>query len=132
MSTTRRNFFQLMLVAPLAGFFGRPIPARAAGKSCLLNRFSVAGFRFHDGPVLLRAMQPGDRITLVAEPDNPHDSFAVALHYRSRKIEYVPCSDNRHLSRMLQSNIPLRCAVLDTHPEADPWHMLQVGVWLQG
>jgi len=48
----------------------------------------------------------GDELDVVREPENPHDLYAVALRWRGKHIVYAPRDENRHLSRMLRSDVP--------------------------
>ncbi len=105
---------------------------KAAGKAeaVLINRFSVAGFRYYEGPRLLPHIKAGHPLRLVANPSHPHDEFAVAIYWKRFHIGYVPRSDNRHISRMLQKGIPLEARIMAVEPEAEPWQQVKVGIWL--
>lgn len=45
----------------------------------LLLDHAVAGVHYHDFAEGRRALREGEAITLVREPQNPHDRFAVRL-----------------------------------------------------
>lgn len=66
------------------------------GEASFLEEFeAICGPRCHDGHDL--AVQA----TLAAEPDNPHDSNAVAVYVNSRKVAYIPRDKAASYQRLL-------------------------------
>ncbi len=130
MENTRRKFLRFLLATPLAGLLPKKAPAEQPLKKTLINTFSVAGFQYYKGPKIISRVKPGDVLLLIAEPQNRHDEFAVQISYRDKKIGYVPRSDNRHISRLLQQQVRLECTVAEAHPALPAWEMLKVEVFL--
>ncbi|TYO97626.1 HIRAN domain-containing protein [Geothermobacter ehrlichii] len=89
MPLKRRSFLKSLLSVPVA-LLHRPAIARSPDRGLLLNRFSIAGFRYYQGTALLPILRPGQTLQLRAEPDNPHDAFAVRIEWNGRKLGYVP------------------------------------------
>jgi hypothetical protein len=128
----RRQFFKSVFALPLLALPETDQTARmVAAPSFLLNCFSVAGFQYHDGPALLHRLRPGDPLTLTAEPDNPHDCLAVRIDYESRKLGYVPRSDNRPISHLLRQNAQIWCRVKEVNEDEWPWRAVQVEVGIE-
>ncbi len=125
----RREFLKLLGVLPVALFSLAGKAAVREEKRYLLNRFSVAGFQYYRGPALLPYIAPGDVLVLKPEPDNKYDEFAVEIFWRGEKIGYVPVSDNKHISRLLQQGARLECGVSEKKPKKDPWQQLRIEVW---
>jgi hypothetical protein len=123
-----RDFLKRLLALPLLG-----APQLAAPRATELdfNVFPVAGFGFHEGPEIIRRLQPGDELMLVPEPHNPHDPRAIRIEARGRHIGYVPRSENRPLGRLLEQGAELRARVVRVQPEAESWDVLRVGVGLR-
>lgn len=96
--------------------------------SYLFNIFSIAGFQYYEGPGLIRRIRTGELLLLKAEPENPHDAFAVRVERRGRMLGYVPRSDNRHIRRLLEQGARLCCRVVEVDREAPPWNQLRVEV----
>lgn len=48
--------------------------------SRVLLSFHIAGFQYADGALVLGDLKAGDKLTLCAERDNPHDPEAVAIY----------------------------------------------------
>ncbi len=128
---TRREYLKKLLTLPFIGpFIWKGLWAKSTDREILLNKFSVAGFRFYNGPNLLEKMRPGEPLTLKAEPDNEYDNYAVKIYYQNEHIGYVPRSDNKPIFRLLQQNIPLMARITQIQPDQVPWQMVQVKIWL--
>jgi hypothetical protein len=74
-----------------------------------LQTSRLAGFKYYEGRKLWSGMRVGDPLHLVREKDNPYDSNAVRVEWGTRKIGYVPRSDNAALARFMDR---------DQHPAA--------------
>ena len=66
--------------------------------SRVLLSFHIAGFQYTDGALVLGDLKAGDKLTLCAERDNPHDPEAVAIYYGKTKLGYVPGNEVGPLS----------------------------------
>lgn len=135
MTTTRRDFFKIIAGLPLAAAFTRTAPAapvpQAPPASLLLNRFSIAGFQYYAGPALVSRLRPGATCNLTREPHNPHDPFAVEIHIGRGKLGYVPRSDNKHISRLLEQGAHLACRVVKVDPGGGGWQRVRVEVIIE-
>jgi hypothetical protein len=58
------------------------------------------------------------RLTLERERDNPHDPDAVALHWRGRKLGYLPRGENLVAARLLDRQRPLSARIERLDPTA--------------
>jgi hypothetical protein len=123
----RRDFIKRLLALPLL-LSAPPLAAAAPMREHDLYLFPVAGFQFHDGPLLLTKLQPNMALELVAEPHNRHDPQAIRIEARGRHIGYVPRHDNGPLGRLLQTGAPLRARVLSIKREGEPWDAVRVAV----
>ncbi|MGX7350367.1 restriction endonuclease [Enterococcus canis] len=63
--------------------------------------FHIAGFAYYDGLEVIEELKLGTVVTLVGEPDNPHDPDAVAIYYQGKKLGYIPSSKNTMFSTFL-------------------------------
>lgn len=96
----------------------------------LLQSF-IRGFRFYEGQKLLAKMKEGDILELIREPDNPHDSCAIALYFNDSKVGYVPREDNEILSRLLDAGvIDLLAEITHLKPEAAAWENVHIAVYV--
>lgn len=74
--------------------------------SRVLLSFHIAGFQYADGALVLGDLKVGNKLSLCAERDNPHDPEAVAIYYGKTKLGYVPGNEVGPLSlRLIGQNV---------------------------
>jgi hypothetical protein len=95
-----------------------------------LERFFIAGFQYHDGPELVEELEAGTELVLIHEKDNPHDPRAVAFHFGSSHLGYIPRQRNRTIAALLDQGAPLRARITQVDPDAGPWHAVEVAVFV--
>ncbi|OVE79217.1 hypothetical protein BVY01_03100 [bacterium I07] len=100
--------------------------AKSKSKEYFVNYFFVAGFQFYDGPKIIARMKVNDEIRLHAEPNNPHDHYAVELYYNDKMIGHIPRSENKYISRLLRQDLNMVCRIQDIRPEAPTWEQVRV------
>jgi hypothetical protein len=123
----------MLLPFPTPRWGGAPAPGEGTSVlTCRLpeHAFPMAGFRHYNGAASIYALTPGTRLALRAEPNNPHDPFAVEIFQGPAKLGYVPSFCNRHISRLLQDSIPLACEVERVIPDGPPWEAVNVRILL--
>ena len=111
-----------------------PLPAPpepAPPRRTLLQTCAVAGFQFYEGPKALREMTPGDGVRLVREPWNVHDRNAVALHWKDRKLGYVPRHENALAASLLDQGRRVFGTVTARRDAADSWRRIEVALWME-
>ncbi len=97
-----------------------------------LADFNVAGMRYWDGALVLSKLEPGEKLQLILEPHNSHDSDAVAIYFNNKKIGYIPQELNFFPAQLLRfghQNV-LECRILKVDKNADPWKQLRVGLYV--
>jgi len=98
----------------------QPLHAQVAAH-ILLQNSPLAGFQYHAGKTLWPQMQVGDALTLVREPDNPHDALAVRVEWRGHKIGYVPRRENADVARFMDGGQTLVARIVRLAEVRDPW-----------
>ena len=129
---SRKTFLMYLLQLPFFAGFAKYLYGIEPKKHYLLNKFSVAGFYFYEGPKLLEKMKPGDKIKMKPHPENIEDEYAVELHFKDTMIGHIPRSDNRHIFRLLEQEKELVCTIRKIDPDAKTWQMCKVKVELVG
>ncbi|MBF0471133.1 MAG: HIRAN domain-containing protein [Gammaproteobacteria bacterium] len=134
MNHSKRFFMQLLtgtLITPVIGATSTHATPPSRYQELLLNRFSIAGFIYYDGPLLKdeQLLSLGTALKLRANPRNPFDRFAVEIYFQEQLIGHVPRSDNRHIHRMLAQGIQLKCKVIAPHPDSSLFS-ISAGVFL--
>jgi hypothetical protein len=98
----------------------QPLHAQVAAH-ILLQDSPLAGFQYHEGRRLWSQMKVGDELTLVREPDNPHDARAVRVEWRGHKIGYVPRRENADVARLMDGGQALAARIVRLAEVRDPW-----------
>ncbi len=96
----------------------------------LVQSSPLAGFQYHQAGELWPELRVGDALTLVREPDNPHDRNAVRVEWRGRMLGYLPKSENRSVAAEMEGGtvVAARIARLREHP--NPWQRLLIEVFV--
>ena len=129
---SRKTFLMYLLQLPLFGGIASYLYGFQPQQHYLLNKFSVAGFYFYDGPNLLEKMKPGGILIMKINPDNIEDEYAVELHFKDTMIGHIPRSDNKHIFRLIDQGKDLVCTIRKLDPDAETWQMCKVKVELVG
>lgn len=118
----RNTLFILALLSPAA---------QAEGEVRLLVQSSpLAGFRYYAGETLWQAMHEGDRLTLVREPDNPHDANAVRVEWRGQKLGYLPRAENHAVAAAMDSSENVAARIEKLRPHRNPWQRVLIEVFV--
>lgn len=96
----------------------------------LVQSSPLAGFQYYAGKARWETMQVGDRLTLVREPENPHDPQAVRVEWNGEKLGYLPRAENRAVAAEMDrgGNVEARIAAL--REAANPWKRVLIEVFL--
>jgi hypothetical protein len=88
----------------------------------------LAGFRYHEATEVWNELRVGDRLELARERDNPHDTNAVSVSWRGRKLGYVPRHQNAALAWGLDRGAALAARISRLAPDASPSRRLEFEV----
>lgn len=64
---------------------------------------NIAGFTYYDGINVIKELEIGTYLTLVAELENKFDPYAVAIYYKGEKLGFIPTGENKLINQFLQS-----------------------------
>ena len=109
-----------LILLCLVWVWAQPLHAQVAAH-ILLQDSPLAGFQYHAGKTLWPQMQVGDVLTLIREPDNPHDAKAVRVEWRGHKIGYVPRRENADVARFMDGGQTLTARIVRLAEVRDPW-----------
>lgn len=133
---TRRQFLKTLIFSASSLPF-LTIPGNSAENDpeasvneILLQTSSVAGFQFYDGDHVWPAMQTGDQLTLVAEPDNEYDPQAVKVMWWEKQLGYLPCRENTTVYQMLRRGESVTARISRLQRSQDPWQRVRIEVSL--
>ena len=93
------------------------VPAQSGEVRMLVQSSLLAGFQYYQGGRLWEEIKVGDPLTLMREPDNPHDSNAVRVEWQGHKLGYVPRRENQAVARHMDSGgrVEARVSKLTLH-----------------
>ncbi|MDA8128458.1 MAG: HIRAN domain-containing protein [Betaproteobacteria bacterium] len=111
----------------LAWAWVQPLYAQVAAH-ILLQDSPLAGFQYHAGKTVWPRMHVGDALTLVREPDNPHDARAVRVEWRGQVIGYVPRRENADVARFMDGGQRLTARISRLAEVRDPWSRVRFEV----
>ncbi|MBC7803274.1 MAG: HIRAN domain-containing protein [Candidatus Parcubacteria bacterium] len=105
--------------------------ANAQSVQLLVQSSPLAGFRYGDAQAVWPMLRLGDALDLVREEENAHDSNAVRVEWRGRKLGYVPRRENAALAWGLDRGTPIRARVsrLQAHP--NPARRIEFEVYIE-
>ncbi|WP_319482094.1 HIRAN domain-containing protein [uncultured Draconibacterium sp.] len=96
-----------------------------------LNSPYIAGFQYYNGAEIESFLKVGDNLSLQRDAKNQHDYFAVEVHYKNRKLGFLPRTDNKIIARMMDQGEKLNAKIRSIDPDAHPFSRVQVRVYLE-
>jgi len=105
--------------------------AQADSVRMLVQSSPLAGSQYYAANEMWLAMQVGDALDLIREPDNRHDRNAIRVEWRGHKLGYVPRAENRAVAAAMDQGDKLiaRIAHLTEHP--NPWRRVEFEVFAE-
>lgn len=97
----------------------------------LIQKSPLAGSQYYALGEHWLAMRLGDKLELIRETDNKHDSRAIRVEWQGHKLGYVPRAENGVIAAALDQGEKLtaRIARLTAHP--DPWRRVEFEVLIE-
>jgi hypothetical protein len=106
-------------------------PACAAEARIIVQQSPLAGFQYYDGKVVWDNMRVGDALTLVREPQNPHDSNAVRVDWKGQPLGYVPRRDNRDVARQIDRGALVQARIVNLKEARNPWQRVEFEIFVE-
>ena len=103
--------------------------AQAESIRILVQSSPLAGSQYYAVGEQWRAMQVGDRLDLIREPDNRHDRNAIRVEWRGHKLGYVPRAENRALAAAMDQGDKLVARIARLSEERNPWRRVRFEVY---
>ncbi|MBM3342091.1 MAG: HIRAN protein [Betaproteobacteria bacterium] len=107
------------------------LPASAlAQASIIVQQSPLAGFQYYDGKALWNEMKVGDVLTLVREPDNPHDANAVRVEWKGSRLGYIPRRENADVARQMDRGAAVKARIVKLTEARNPWQRVLFEVYV--
>ena len=85
----------------------------------VINVF-VAGTKYcHQIDQILDQISDTTQLTMLRQPDNEVDQYAIGIYYNQTRIGWVPMKDNLVIARLMDSGILFNCKVVSVS-KTDP------------
>jgi hypothetical protein len=104
---------------------------RVASVRLLVQSSPLAGFRYYAAAEVWEELRVGDRLELARESGNAHDSNAIAVTWRGRKLGYVPKRDNAALAWGLDRGERLQARISRLLPHPNPARRIEFEVFVE-
>ena len=102
-----------------------PPTERAMQASLLIQSSPLAGSQYHALADVVDRIRVGDMLTLIREPDNPHDRSAIQVLWQGHLLGFVPRRENKAVARAMDRGEPLIARVVALRPDESPWRRLR-------
>ena len=96
----------------------------------LVQSSPLAGAQYYETDALWHEMKVGDGVTLIREPDNPHDARAVRVEWRGRKLGYLPRAENRAVAAEMDGGARIAGRIAALVPHRNPWRRVLIEVFV--
>lgn len=116
---------RFLLTISLCGLISSAV---AEGAYLLIQRAPLAGSQYYAVSAQWNALQVGDRLDLVREPANRHDTNAIRVDWRGQPLGYVPRSENGPLARAMDEGDRLLARIVRLNRHPDPWRRVEFEV----
>jgi|GEM_PF-2921734 len=103
---------------------------KAQDKAVKLTTLKVAGLQYGELPK--HPFLAGEEVTLMRQPDNCYDKYAVAIYYMGMHVGYIPRTNSRIIASMIDAGVVLRAHIRYYDANKEPWERLWVSVWMEG
>ena len=106
------------------------LAAAAQSVKLLVQSSLLAGFQYHAGEKLWDELRVGDRLTLIREPENPHDALAVRVEWRGAMLGYLPRAENAAVAAALDRGERLEGRIAALVKHKNPWRRVRIDVFV--
>jgi hypothetical protein len=124
----RRTFFQQLFGSIGVAATGATITLKT--QSVLIQESPIAGFQFHEGAAIWPSLAVGEKLALMREATNTHDTDAVAVYFQNNKLGYVPRAENSAIAQMLDRGETLEARISKLLMDEDPSERVRFTVFL--
>jgi hypothetical protein len=118
----RKDFLKNILLSSAGALVTAPLSAESepAKQKIRLAVTFIAGFQHYDGPDAESLLETGMPLQLNREPHNQYDKNAVEVWTGDAKLGYVPRSDNKTITKLMDQGTEVQALVLELDPSAFP------------
>lgn len=102
-------------------------------KNLCFKTFYIAGFNYYEGAIVFENLKIGTVLDIVAENNNIHDEYALALYFDGKKLGFVPSDDNVEMSKLISLGYNIfKAVVQQISPQEHPARQVKIIVYAVG
>ena len=132
MPTMPEGAGRLRALAAALALAALPAAAETGGRiEVLVQQSPLAGSQYYALSSVWDEIRPGDRPSLIREPENRHDANAVRVEWNGRRLGYVPRAENRALAAAMDRGERVEARVRRLKRHRDPWQRVEFEVYLR-
>ena len=91
-------------------------------KSTYFLHCYIAGLQYYEVLEVWKKLEIGQEVDLLPEPDNRYDQHAVIVSFQGKKLGYLPCSQNKAVSILLQAGHDVYTAQIQSLYSQNPMY----------
>ncbi|MEK9516838.1 MAG: HIRAN domain-containing protein [Flavobacteriaceae bacterium] len=89
----------------------------------------IKGVIHYDYKHIAKTLKEGDILHLKREAENEHDSFAIEIYHKEKKLGYVRAFENVVLANMLDNNVELNAYVSKHQLGDEPFTCIAIAIY---
>lgn len=91
----------------------------------------IAGFQYYKGLELEPILRESEPLSLIREPHNRHDCYAVEVFRGDQKLGYLPRSENKIVARIMDQGMVVKAKITKIDPDAIPLRRVKLKVFYE-
>jgi hypothetical protein len=121
---------------PIEGIVLLAALAMAAAPACsqsvriLVQNSPLAGAQYYAAQAQWQNMKAGDPLSLVREPDNPHDANAIRVDWQGSKLGYLPRAENAVVATEMDRGTRVEARIAHLRPARNPWQRVGIDIFV--
>ncbi len=96
----------------------------------LVQSSPLAGYQYHAGGEVWDQLKVGEPLTLLREPDNPHDRYAIRVLWGNRQLGYLPRAENQAIAAELDRGTRVEARIARLREAKNPWQRVLIDVFI--
>ena len=116
------------LLKLVAGQNNIPLPFQ---RDILVLEIHIAGTSYRENIDQIEpSLEEGQMYSMIREPENEHDCWAIAVYFKDYKLGYVPRAQNEIIARLMDAGKLFYCKLINKEWK-DDWLCLDTEIYLK-
>ncbi|MBO0949456.1 HIRAN domain-containing protein [Fibrella forsythiae] len=97
-------------------------------------RTDIAGIKHHDAPKIINSLKVGEMVSLVREPNNQFDTYAVKVMYKKYFLGYISAEQVQRVAQSIDDGETISAEIarvyVSPHYDVEHGHFMQVAIFI--